>query len=103
MRRRPALRALALALPALLTLGCVDVTAPLPSDGVPEAFRVRVHGYGFGAHEVTLTGDTLRVVRRQFFDPRTGVDSVAVVRDRRSSSISGKAFCRPTAIRLTIA
>jgi hypothetical protein len=81
MRRRPALRALALALPALLALGCPDVTAPLPSDGAADAFRVRFSGYGFGAHEVTLTGDTLRVVRRQFAEPRTGVDSVALVPD----------------------
>jgi hypothetical protein len=79
MRPRSAPRAAALALAALI--GCEDATAPLPTDGVPDALWVSFHGYGFGAHEVRLRGDTLTIVRRQFFDPRVGVDSTNVVRD----------------------
>ncbi|MDF1505370.1 hypothetical protein [Roseisolibacter sp. H3M3-2] len=65
----------------LLLAGCSSSTAPLPRDGAPDAFEVTYSGYGYGSHVVTLRGEALVVVRRQFFDPRVGVDSVTVVPD----------------------
>ena len=79
--RPPAVPAAILAA-LLLTAGCSsDPTAPLPREGVPDVLEVRVSGYGFGTHDVTLRGDTLVVVRRAFFGPGARVDSTRVVPD----------------------
>jgi hypothetical protein len=81
MRHRP-LPALATLAVALLAVGCSsDPTAPLPREGVPDVLEVRVSGYGFGAHDVTLRGDTLVVVRRALFGPPAGTDSARVLPD----------------------
>jgi hypothetical protein len=64
---------------AILVAGCSSgPTAPLPREGVPDLLEVRVSGYGFGSHEVTLRADTLVIVRRQFFGPAVGADSARV-------------------------
>ena len=77
---RPVMR---LPLPlALLLLACDgDTTAPLPREGVPDVFEVQVSGYGYGTHDVSLRGDTLVVVRREFFGPTTGTHTARVVPD----------------------
>lgn len=70
-----------LLLPLLLLAagtGCSASTEPLPREGVPDLLEVRVTGYGFGSHEVTLRGDTLVIVRRLFFGPSVGADSARV-------------------------
>jgi hypothetical protein len=77
---RPAL-VVALALAA----SCEPLTEPaptLPAEGRPDAFRMRVDGYGYGAHIVTLRGDTLVVERR----PEWRIDSAQITRVVPSSA-----------------
>lgn len=72
-------RATVLALLALAAAGCDDLTGPdLPREGVPRELQVSVGGFGFGSHDVTLRGDTLVVVRRDFFGPQTPTTATVV-------------------------
>ena len=69
---------LALLLP-LAAAGCDDPTGPsLPREGVPRELRVSYGGFGFGSHDVTLRGDTLVVVRRDFIQPQTPTTATVV-------------------------
>lgn len=70
----------ALAGAGLAAAGCEDTVAPLPREGVPDALRFSLSGYGMGSAGVELRGDTV-VYRRVPWDggnPPT-VDSVRVV------------------------
>ncbi|MGZ8468011.1 MAG: hypothetical protein ACXWZ7_01185 [Gemmatirosa sp.] len=63
-------RATVYALLALATAGCDALTGPdLPRAGAPRELLVSYGGYGYGSHDVSLRGDTLVVVRREFFRP----------------------------------
>jgi hypothetical protein len=65
---------------ALAVAGCEEAVAPLPREGVPDALRFSMSGYGMGSSGVELRGDTV-VYRRVPWDgdgPPT-VDSVRVV------------------------
>lgn len=78
MRRSPR-ATLALALGAVALAACEPVTAPsFPTDGPPTAFRVSFGGFGFGAHDVTLRGDTLVVTRVSGFVPDSAVVTTVV-------------------------
>lgn len=72
--RRAALGALALV--AATACGSTLTDPELPAGGAPDAFAMRVDGFGFGAHVVTLRGDTLVVERR----PDWRVDSARIAR-----------------------
>jgi hypothetical protein len=72
-------RATACALLALATAGCDATTGPeLPTEGAPRELAVSYGGYGFGSHDVTLRGDTLVAVRRDFFRPQQATTTTVV-------------------------
>ena len=78
MRPRPPRAALALLLLAGCGEGSLFAGPPaLPTDGPPTALEVRLDGFGYGAHLVTLVGgDTLLVERR----PEWRIDSAGITR-----------------------
>jgi hypothetical protein len=72
-------RALALAILPLALAACGETTAPdLPRAGPPRELALSFGGYGYGSHTVTLRGDTLVVVRRDFFPPQSATTTSVV-------------------------